>query len=191
MQSQVYEGIEEVARRIADTQGVIGVALFGSYARGDFDEGSDVDLLVVFRSRDELDRGMRRIHEVTARVDLFFQVVSMTSDEFSRSPLLDSVLREGRFYFGEERMRKLARPRKPYALITYSTANLSPKERALTAQRLEGRRSGRYRYEGFIQQLGGYKVGRGVAMIPAGELRGLADFLDKKKIQYVTRFVWV
>lgn len=191
MQSQVYEGIEEAAHRIAGTRGVIGVALFGSYARGDFDEGSDVDLLVVFRSRDELDRAVRRIHEVTARTDLFFQVVSLTSDEFGRSPLLDSVLREGRFYFGEERIRKLVRPREPYALVTYSTANLSPRKRTLTAQRLEGRRSGRYRYEGLIQRLGGYKVGRGVAMIPAGKLRALTDFLDKKKIQHVVRFVWV
>jgi len=46
-------------------------------------------------------------------------------------------------------------------------------------------------YDGLIQQLGGYKVGRGVIMIPIENLKNLIEFLDKRKVQYVIRYVWV
>jgi len=52
-----------------------------------------------------------------------------------------------KIYHANEVVKKLlAPPHKPYALITYSTANLNPKERVVFTQRLEGRGSGKYRY---------------------------------------------
>lgn len=79
---------------------------------------------------------------------------------------------------------------KPYALVTYSTANLSPKERVNFAQKLEGRGRGRYRYDGLIQKLDGFKVGRGVAMIPLENLGTLSRYLEKEKADYVLRYAW-
>ena len=191
MQSRVYEEIGHIANEIRSIEGVVGIALFGSYSRGDFDEGSDVDLLVVFRSRETLREGLSRIYRTSARSDLFLQIICLTLDETKGSPLLDSVLREGKIYHGEDELRGLPKERKPYALVTYSTANLSPKKRTLVAQKLEGRAYHKYRYDGLIQKMGGYKVGRGVAIIPAGELRTLTEFLDKKKIQHTIRYVWI
>ena len=191
MQLEVYEKIEHAAAKMKMVKGVIGVVLFGSFSRGDYDEGSDVDLLVVFRDRDTLDKGLKEVYKATSESDLFFQVVGLTIDELKGSPLLESAMREGKIYYANENVKKmLTLTHKPYALITYSTANLNPKDRVVFTQKLEGRGRGKYRYEGLIRELGGYKVGRGVMMIPIESLKTITQHLEKKGIDYVIRHVW-
>ncbi|MGQ9468729.1 MAG: nucleotidyltransferase domain-containing protein [Nitrososphaerales archaeon] len=191
MRSQVYEKIEHVVNKIKEVKGIIGIVLFGSFSRGDYDEGSDIDLLVVFKEKEELDKSLEEIYKTTAKTDLFFQVIGLTLDELKGSPLLESVLREGKIYYVDEEAKKLlTSTHKPYALVTYSTVNLSPKERVIFTQKLEGRHKGKYRYDGLIQELGGYKVGRGVVMVPIENLKTLTERLDKEGINYIIRYLW-
>jgi len=191
LSSKVYDEIRRVANKIQKIEGTIGIVLFGSYSRGDYEEGSDVDLLVVFVDKTALRKGSKDVYKATAKSDLFFQAICLTFNELCNSRLLESVRRDGKTYYANEDVKKLlASPHKPYALITYSTANLNPKERVIFIQRLEGRGSGKYRYEGLLQQLGGYKVGRGVVMIPIENLKIITKHLDKKEIDYVIRYVW-
>jgi len=188
---QVYEKIEHVADKLESVEGVIGVVLFGSYSRGDYDEGSDIDLLVIFRDKNTLEKGLKDVYQTTSKSDLFFQVVGLTMDELKGSPLLDSAMREGKIYYANEDVKKLLTPtHKPYALVTYSTTNLNLKERVVFTQKLEGRGKGKYRYEGIIRELGGYKVGRGVMMIPIEHIKTITQHLEKNGINYVIRYVW-
>lgn len=192
MQLQVYEEIDRITKRIKEIEGVIGIVLFGSYSRGDYDEGSDIDLLVVFDNKKNLDGGLKDVYQITANTDLFFQVIGLTLDELGSSPILETALREGKVYFAREKARRLLTPtRRPYALVTYSTANLKPKQRVLFSQKLEGRRQNQYRYEGLIHKMGGHKVGRGVLMVPMKNLKTLTEHLEKERIEYVLRYVWV
>lgn len=191
MQSQVYEEIKRVVSEIREIKGVMGIVLFGSYSRGDYDEGSDIDLLVVFKNKKDLDKGLSNIYKTTAKTDQFFQVIGLTLDELKKSPLLDTALREGKIYYAKQDAKKLLTPtHKPYALVTYTTANLNAKERVIFTQKLEGRRKGKYRYNGLLEKIGGYKVGRGVAMVPLESLKTLTEHLEKKKINYIVRHVW-
>jgi len=188
---QVYEKIEHVVDKLEMVEGVIGVVLFGSFSRGDYDEGSDVDLLVILRDRDTLEKGLKEIYKATSESDMFFQVVGLTIDELKGSSLLESILREGKIYHANENVKNLLTPtHKPYALITYSTANLDPKKRVIFTQKLEGRGKGKYRYEGIIRELGGYKVGRGVMMIPLEHIKTVTQHLEKNRVNYVVRHVW-
>jgi len=43
----VIEGVRSLAGRLRDVWGPVAVVLVGSYARGDSNEWSDVDLLIV------------------------------------------------------------------------------------------------------------------------------------------------
>jgi len=45
---QVAPDILELTGEISEIKGVSAIILFGSHSRGDFDEGSDIDLLIVF-----------------------------------------------------------------------------------------------------------------------------------------------
>ena len=191
MQLQVYEEIERAVNKIKEIKGTVSIVLFGSFSRGDYDEGSDIDLLVVFKNKKDLDRGLNEIYNTTAKSDIFFQVIGLTLEEMKKSPLLETVLREGKIYYIKQDAEKLLTPtRKPYALLTYTTANLNAKERVIFTQELEGRRRGKYRYDGLIHKIGGYKVGRGVVMVPLGSLKTLIEQLEKKEIDYVVRYVW-
>jgi len=191
LQLEVYDKIQKAMDKIKAIEGVIGVVLFGSYSRGDYDEGSDVDVLVVFNSTDAREKGLRKVYRVTADIDLFFQVIGLTIEELRRSFLLETAMREGKIYFASEEVKEmLTTKRRPYALITYHIANLTPKERVLFTQKLEGRGRGKYKYEGLIHKVYGYKVGRGVVMIPVENLKAITQYLEKEHIDYVIRYVW-
>ena len=191
MQSQIYEEIERVVNEIKEIEGTVSIVLFGSFSRGDYDEGSDIDLLVVFKDKKDLDRGLSQIYRTTAKTDLFFQVIGLTLEELKNSPLLEAALREGKIYYAKQNAKKLLTPtHKPYALVTFTTANLNPKERVIFTQKLEGRRKGKYRYNGLLHKIGGYKVGKGVVMVPLGSLEILTEHFEKKEINYLIRYVW-
>jgi len=191
LQSQIYEEIERVVNEIKEIEGTVSIVLFGSFSRGDYDEGSDIDLLVVFKDKKDLDRDLSKIYEKTAKADLFFQVIGLTLEELKNSPLLEAALREGKIYYAKQDAKKLLTPtHKPYALVTYTTANLNAKERVIFTQKLEGRRKGKYRYNGLLHKIGGYKVGKGVVMVPLSNLKTLTKHFEKKEINYVIRYVW-
>jgi predicted nucleotidyltransferase len=188
---KVYEEIEFIVDKIKGVNGVVGVVLFGSYSRGDFEEGSDIDILVIFRNKKELESQLREVYKITSESSLFVQVIGLTRKELTSSPLLKPVMREGKIYYADEDVKNVLTPmHKPYALVTYSTTNLSPKERVVFAQKLEGRGKSKYRYDGLIQKLGGFRVGRGVLMVPLENLKTLTDHLEEEKINYVIRHVW-
>jgi len=188
---KVYEEIECITDKIKRANGIVGVILFGSYSRGDFKEGSDIDLLVIFRNKKKLGNRLREVYKITSEGSLFVQVIGLTLKELTSSPLLQTVMREGKIYYADEDVKRALTPmHKPYALVTYSTTNLSPKERVIFAQKLEGRGKGKYRYDGFIQKLDGFRVGRGVVMVPMENLKTLTDHLEEEKINYVIRYIW-
>jgi predicted nucleotidyltransferase len=187
----VYEETERVINRIKEIPGTVSIVLFGSLSRGDYDEGSDIDLIAVFKNKKDLDTGLREIYKTTAKCDLFFQVVGLTLEELEKSPLLETALREGKIcYVTQDAEKLLTSTRKPYALVTYTTASLNAKERVVFTQELEGRHRGKYRYDGFIHKLRGYKVGRGVIMVPQANLKTLTEHLEEREIEYVVRYVW-
>jgi len=191
LQSEVYSEIERLADRIGEIEGVVGVVLFGSYSRGDFDEGSDVDLLVVFKDKSTLRRRQEEVYKITAETDLPIQAIPLTVRELKESALLEPVVYEGKILRGSKGLRRLLAGRgKPYALISYENTGLAARERVAFTQKLEGRRVGRYRYYGILQENGGFKVGRGALMIPLKNMRTITEFLEENRVEYMIRYVW-
>ena len=55
---------------------IVDIVLYGSYARGDFSEGSDVDLVaVVHGARPDLQEKLKRVWDVSAELGLDNDVV--------------------------------------------------------------------------------------------------------------------
>lgn len=78
----------------------IQIILFGSYARGDETEGSDVDLLVVVPKLDKrtLDLLLEAAWEAGYEAGMVFSVVPIATDEldkFKESPFFKAVQLEG------------------------------------------------------------------------------------------------
>jgi predicted nucleotidyltransferase len=75
--------------------------LFGSYARGDFEVGSDIDLLLLLDHMDDMEtermRYMPTICELSLKYDTVVSVVPMERERYRtrKTPLILNVQREG------------------------------------------------------------------------------------------------
>lgn len=79
------EAIMDAARRAADAaSSPARVILFGSYARGDADEGSDLDLLVIEDEVQDKVAEYVRLHRAIGPIGVGVDVVVFSRDEFAR-----------------------------------------------------------------------------------------------------------
>jgi len=80
---------------------LVQMVLYGSQARGDAVEGSDIDVLVVLRGEvnpfDELDRVGDIVYDISYENDTVVSCVFMDEDRFlhRNGPLLRNIRREG------------------------------------------------------------------------------------------------
>lgn len=95
--------LNEFKRRLAKIYGprLKEVILYGSYARGEATEGSDIDLLIVLEGEvvpgREIDRIIDVVTEVNLRYGVLLSVYPISEREYKEinSPLLKAVRREG------------------------------------------------------------------------------------------------
>lgn len=101
--SHVQKILAEYRVRLAALLGdnLESVVLYGSRARGDAEEGSDIDVLCVMRRPFDYGEMIEATSEVTAEISLKYDVVLsrafVTLDDyrFRKTPFLANVRREG------------------------------------------------------------------------------------------------
>lgn len=78
------------------------IVLYGSYARGDFHEDSDIDFLVVLKDKEiraatEVTKTVEKISPIQERNNFIISVVHMAAEKFNsaKTPLLYWVRKEG------------------------------------------------------------------------------------------------
>ena len=78
-----------------------GIILYGSYARGDYAEGSDVDLLLLLDNMDdptvEMDRYAPGIYDLSLKYDTVVSVVPLDYESYlsRKTPLILNAQKEG------------------------------------------------------------------------------------------------
>lgn len=88
------------------------IMLFGSFARRDFNEGSDVDLLVVADFRENFLDRIKLLLELNDELKLPLEPVGYTIEEFSEmlkkeNRFILKILEEGEILYASERMMKI------------------------------------------------------------------------------------
>lgn len=82
---ELREYLEELVEALKEMDQEVGVYLIGSYARGDWLHGSDVDLIVVSRVFRGLDMGKRySLVKKLARAGFGLDLLTYTPEEFMR-----------------------------------------------------------------------------------------------------------
>lgn len=76
--------IEAAHRAAAAAESPLQVFLFGSYARGNADDGSDLDLLVVERKVSDKTAEYLRLHRAVGPIGVGVDVLVFSQDEFER-----------------------------------------------------------------------------------------------------------
>lgn len=96
--------IEEATRLLADAAHPEKIILFGSYARGDFDRHSDLDLLVIVSSVGNRIVEAARLRQVLAAIPMAIDIIvypRSAVEERGHLPgtMLFEVLRQGRVLY--------------------------------------------------------------------------------------------
>ena len=106
-QAQLAELTKEVVSSYEETYGddIAGIYLYGSYARGDFDDQSDVDFVAIVHGdrqalQDKLHHVWDRSSDIGMNYDLVISPTVIPYDEFeeyrNRLPYYQNILKEGR-----------------------------------------------------------------------------------------------
>jgi predicted nucleotidyltransferase len=98
------ETIQSVVDRIADSAHPNRIILFGSYARGDADDGSDLDLLVVETEVEDKGREMLKLYRCIGYIGVGVDVLVYSEAEVARrgqvpGTLIHDALREGKVLY--------------------------------------------------------------------------------------------
>ncbi len=100
---EIKELLEELKKEIEKLYGdrLKKIILYGSHARGDFTEKSDIDLLIVLKGKvvpgREIDRMIDIITEINLKYGVLISVYPVSEEDYKKvnSPLLINVRREG------------------------------------------------------------------------------------------------
>ncbi|MGB9694214.1 MAG: nucleotidyltransferase domain-containing protein [Fervidobacterium sp.] len=160
-------------------EGVVGVILFGSFARGDYDDYSDYDLLVLFEGKSSMWRCWDDLFKAVGTFRINLHVIPETLEEFrNANPVfLEELLKYGKVLFARLPMEVFLKPvkLKPFCLIFYEMAGLSYKDKMRLSYLLYRKKG-----EGLVARSGGAKFGEGcilVSSVMAEEiLKVLEDF---------------
>lgn len=191
---QLESSLSKIVAAVRSVEGVVAVFVFGSFARGEADEGSDVDLLVLFEDEDVM---RRNEWEVTRRLpaDVFTQSICVCpSTLVEMNPVfLQSVLEDGVVLYMRHPLvlRSRLASTSPHLLVTYSLKGLSQKEKQRVDYRLFGRTVGKHHYDGIVEECGGKRLGRGCFLIPEESAQTVLDLLDNHNVKYELMDVYV
>ena len=179
---------------------VRSAVLYGSCARETAKEDSDIDLLVLVAAK-PVDRLREAVHDVESAFDVNVSPLFLKPDEVDRldRQFLDSVLREGILLAGEPLTASLRELQlRPIRIVSFDLSRLEPSEKMRLSRLLDGyatvRRRGRKRYErkvdGFLKEVGGWRVGRGAVVVPEAALPRLEEILSRARAKRWTIAAW-
>jgi predicted nucleotidyltransferase len=95
--------LKEVKENLKEIYGksLKGIILYGSYARGEADEGSDIDLVILLENMDdpctEIDKFSEGIGQIDLKYDTLISIIPINERDFKvrRLPLILNVKKEG------------------------------------------------------------------------------------------------
>ena len=194
---RIESALDDLVRRLRVDDGVVAIIVFGSYARGDFGRKSDLDLLILLRTRSEAERSqaeqrvIRAVVEAESDARIPVHLAPLVADAGRPDALGPSLLHElwtdGVVLYAEASALATLQPGglAPWDVVRFSLQGTLPRERVRLARRLHGT-AGR---PGIIH-LPGINLARGAALVPADQARAVRDALDDAGATYDIVPVW-
>jgi len=197
---KIDRAVEALGKLLTRDRRVRSAILYGSCARGTAREDSDIDVLILV-SDGAVDRLRDSIHDIESAFDVTVSPIVLRSDDIDRldRQFLDSVLREGIPLAGRPpRVSLQDLQLRPIRVVSFDLSHLPPSEKMRLYRLLDGyhtvKRRGRKRYErrvdGFLKEVGGWRVGRGAVVVPEAALPRLEEILSRMKAKRWTIAAW-
>ena len=177
--------------------------LYGSAAREELTERSDIDLLLVFdvphnpETGGELEAAHRTLAEL--KIERRLGLVATNLRGALDPDFLDNVCREGVVIYGKPLVLTSEKLQlKPYVIFVYSVTGLSQVKKTQLQRALKGyrvvKRVEKKKYvsekEGLLEQLGAKKIGKGAVIVPQENSQAFESLFKQHGIKYQKMKVW-
>jgi len=185
LETRLKSDLNRIVDAVTKVEGVIAVILFGSRAKGSYDEYSDYDLLVIFENGNVMWKNRRELYENVGKLGLFTQVLTRTQKELwekTDTTFLQSIRENGITLYMRYPMRTPAffQNLHPMAIVTYNLKALTQKEKMKVIYRLFGKQ----KIKGVVQRRGGRKLGDGCFIIPIEALEEASQILKEYNVKF-------
>jgi len=196
-----FDAAVELLRRALPRPAIATAVVFGSVARGEATEDSDLDLLVIPRSRRREEEILDAIRQVEAEshVRIATIVATPTLEELERQ-FLESILREGKAILGKMPkvdLREL--DMEPMRLVAFDLRDLDHRDKVRLERELFGYITRKkYKRKEYVRKVPGMlskwrarKIGRGTLLVPEHAVPELDRFLRSYRAKRILIPVWV
>lgn len=157
--------LSELVDRLSPIRGVVAVLLFGSVARGDYDEYSDYDVLIVLKDRESLNREWDALFSRIGDMKLDIHAIPETMEELrNANPVfLDELRKHGKVLFARTPFRVSlgATGLEPLSIVTYDLSMLPYKDKMRAIYAMYGKGG-----KGLVGESGGSRLGHGCVVVP-------------------------
>lgn len=184
--------IERFVSKVRDLSGLQAVVLFGSFARGDVDRRSDIDLLLVLDR--EVPASVRsRIAAIIGELKPHREISpTLTNLKDVDASFLRNVFREGKVLYGKLLLSPEHLALEPRVLIAYDLTGVRAADKVQISRLVHGFRSRKivegkariYEYPGLKGRQGAILISRSVIMLRTEDAGVLVAELERRKVSY-------
>ena len=179
-EGQEYD-LSRLVTLISSIDEVIAIILFGSIARGDYDEYSDYDLLVIFKDKESMWSRWDELFRRVGRLNLLIHLIPLSYEEFLKSEetFLEEIYKDGILLYAKYPFSIHLKPLhfRHKKLIIYSLRGLEQKEKVKLLYRLYGKRN--LKKPGLLERLDGERLSEGCIIVPEENSRYILEILWK------------
>jgi predicted nucleotidyltransferase len=158
--------LNKIITSVSKIQSVVGIVLFGSQARGDYDEFSDYDLLILFENKPLMWENWDELFQVVASLNMNLHAIPETLEELKNANpvFLDELFRYGKVLFAKMPLEVYLQPLnlKSFSLITYDMRNVNYADKMKASYFLYSKGGA-----GAVAKAGGTKISDGCITVPS------------------------
>src|SRR3989338_822580 len=186
--------IKTAVESLKDLDNLKAILLFGSYARGEEDKKTDIDLLVVIDSKQPkkyLKDVVRRVSSIDKEGLISLRLTNLRDYD---PGFFQNVLREGKILFGCLVVDNKKLALKPYRLVNYDLSKLDNSKKVRISRRVYGyiskKDNKRYEYKGLKDEEEVLIYPNSTVLIPENSL-GFIEFLKRENVPFKEKKIWL
>ena len=177
------------------------IILFGSVARGDFDEESDIDIFVDVKKYEKpTEEKIRKRLELFEKSEInkkwemkgIKNPLSLKIGELEKWKTKRSMISDGIILYGK--YKEMPEKIKYYSMIKINFEKIPRNKQVSIWRKMYGysQKVGKRIYvsKGLIEKYGGKKLEKGIFIVPAENKKIILEFLKKHKINYTINEIW-
>jgi len=205
----MQEKLRQAAFRLAEAASelnILHLVLFGSAAEDTDQEGSDLDIFVVFDTEDKDISADEKailgiVREIETEHHVAIDVLTSNRAYDDVEPyFLQKVFGSGVFLYSRAPQVDLnGVPMEPYAFVVFNLNGLSQSQKMKVRNRLYGyrttRKRGKKKYtsssRGLLDELEGKRLGKAAVLVPRKNLGAIKNFFDEFRVTYFDMDTWM